>query len=1457
MTVLRSVTLQKNTVLLRVSPKDWDKIKLRVTSKNNDQIRHYYYRTIKRINKLVSPAFMLDASKTEETNKAILCWWRLREKLGFNSAKKKKRCSKPRNLRMLINALERQMLLDQETMKKAKKRNVKELEGDEVAAAAAAAAAGGGGGGAQCGDAPCSSTHPRVPSMDGQHLGSPPKKPRVEPAGAGGSKGHGSHGHKDGSPAKEPSKRGRPPRKPSASSAKAKAAAAEEAKAAAWQKWEEAATVGVSQLAEAAAQLELTSTEPERQHGGDHVKGRDVMMQEQVQVQEQEQAEAPLRSPCTEDAEVAGARISLDLGEGRGEAVGGAPGGGPGGVRLREAALAGAGDPKRPGQAAAVAKESATPVPVPAPGPLVDAGAGAAAPLLVACSTRPPSGAPALGQPDAAPAPAVPAAQPPLAGPCASAGGSRRVVGAAAQQPPINAALAGKEPGGGGCDGAAKVKLQLFPWDAATRTALEQGGHNPHVELTLRMRKTVASVVQHLSKKWEGLLAAQGCQLCLLPFAAAASGQAGGGQVPRPELWGRPDSSATAAEVHAALGRPSLFQLRYGWLPVAAAASPHVPDAIATHQLPPAHAAICPVPASQAAPLRPVLDGSYSHFGCSSQGPSLAPPAAAAGAAAGNASATSRESTAAPPPPPAPPTSATPPAPGPAVAQVAAPHTTPSSSSSCTLAQSMSSFASPAGVQRLLPQSGREWPAAAARGAAGGALMLGKVAAAPATTPAAAAGDRCGDGSGSRGLMMPPPALFSPSKRLQPGEDSWLLEESRDGFGRSAWALQVPHAPLPIPFPFPAWICTPLPLLAPFLPYLLCGRGEIVNKWLMECRGLGWVCFPHLQAQQQQQQLQQAGESQQPSAFATSPAAYHHVAGTGAGTGAGAGAAGPWRTTLMRNPSLGLDVAAWADSCTNMSLSLSELLGPVSLGAGGGSCSTPGSFYPCSSPSTFLQQAAAVFETPDKPEVAAGARAGSRNCATAGAGAGAGAGGLAHTAAVSAAAAAAADADRGVPGGCGSSTEPFLLPRQQQQQQQQEEGSFLDLLLPQSQLWGTGDTEDAAPAQPAAPPCTGPNNNGPVDFASISGSRMQQAEAAPGAGDRPFLLQSNAAAAAEAPAEAEEALAHTSFQKREHRGDAREEEERPSSPPPSSSYPAPLRDSMPLELYWPDSLGSMGISLSAVPDGGSRGGGEALPLPAESSGHHLLMLDSSMSLGGFFRLSGGASAPAEELLPPPPCQPAPSAATHTTAAPTVAAATAATAAGGGAGLGDGVTPGHGSRKASRKAQGRGGSRGHNHVAADNAAATGAPSGGRAFGALFEHLSAEAMPVSARQATPVFCRLAPPGLRGSLLDDAGVDGSADWDSSMLGGRKILRFFRCDAGLSSSEAVHPVSLADAVGCRRCAFSLQPAAAAALQVATWGGCSPLQMPVPSARPPRHRPHGGGHVAAVKRAVLEVHLP
>ncbi|KAM0934028.1 putative transcription factor MYB/SANT family [Dioscorea sansibarensis] len=115
-----------------------------------------------------------------------------------------------------------------------------------------------------------------------------------------------------------------------------------------------------------------------------------------------------------------------------------------------------------------------------------------------------------------------------------------------------------------------KLKLQLFPIDEYTRRALEKDSQNPHLELTLSSRKRISSVLEHLNRKWGNSSVAYG-ELVLFPYIIQQR------DIASCQKWTIEDTDASAADVYATIGSPTIFRLRYGWFPVAGHSSETIP----------------------------------------------------------------------------------------------------------------------------------------------------------------------------------------------------------------------------------------------------------------------------------------------------------------------------------------------------------------------------------------------------------------------------------------------------------------------------------------------------------------------------------------------------------------------------------------------------------------------------------------------------------------------------------------------------------------------------------------------------------------------------------------------------------------------------------------------------------------------------------------------------------------
>ncbi|XP_076948326.1 TSL-kinase interacting protein 1-like [Bidens hawaiensis] len=109
-------------------------------------------------------------------------------------------------------------------------------------------------------------------------------------------------------------------------------------------------------------------------------------------------------------------------------------------------------------------------------------------------------------------------------------------------------------------DPLTKIKLQLFPIDEVTRSGLEKDGLNPFLELTLKARKKISSVIKHIHMKWSGSRIAIG-EPMLVPYDAHLRQS----QSPMCTRWTSKDFNITAGDVYTAVQSPAVFRLSYGW----------------------------------------------------------------------------------------------------------------------------------------------------------------------------------------------------------------------------------------------------------------------------------------------------------------------------------------------------------------------------------------------------------------------------------------------------------------------------------------------------------------------------------------------------------------------------------------------------------------------------------------------------------------------------------------------------------------------------------------------------------------------------------------------------------------------------------------------------------------------------------------------------------------------------
>ncbi|KAB5552383.1 hypothetical protein DKX38_009694 [Salix brachista] len=134
-------THQEEESFFNALRQNFEKITRHVQSKNKDQVRHYYYRLVRRMNKLLGPRLYLDAKNSKDTNAAMLrCASGLKifgECIDYNaimdqgfvsylgidedsrwsllakySCKASKLHLKPRRFKIFVEALENQLLKD-------------------------------------------------------------------------------------------------------------------------------------------------------------------------------------------------------------------------------------------------------------------------------------------------------------------------------------------------------------------------------------------------------------------------------------------------------------------------------------------------------------------------------------------------------------------------------------------------------------------------------------------------------------------------------------------------------------------------------------------------------------------------------------------------------------------------------------------------------------------------------------------------------------------------------------------------------------------------------------------------------------------------------------------------------------------------------------------------------------------------------------------------------------------------------------------------------------------------------------------------------------------------------------------------------------------------------------------------------------------------------------------------
>ncbi|KAL9250583.1 TSL-kinase interacting protein 1-like protein, partial [Drosera capensis] len=100
-----------------------------------------------------------------------------------------------------------------------------------------------------------------------------------------------------------------------------------------------------------------------------------------------------------------------------------------------------------------------------------------------------------------------------------------------------------------------KMRLQLFPLDEAVRRGLEQDGHSPYLELTLRPSKQISSVLNRIRNKWGGSSIAIG-EPILFPYMVSVE------NLSNSTCWTLNHRGITTGYVYKAVGSPKTFRLR-------------------------------------------------------------------------------------------------------------------------------------------------------------------------------------------------------------------------------------------------------------------------------------------------------------------------------------------------------------------------------------------------------------------------------------------------------------------------------------------------------------------------------------------------------------------------------------------------------------------------------------------------------------------------------------------------------------------------------------------------------------------------------------------------------------------------------------------------------------------------------------------------------------------------------
>ncbi|KAL2613046.1 hypothetical protein R1flu_024738 [Riccia fluitans] len=449
---------------LRQVGKNFEKITSRVQTKNKDQVRHYYYRVIKRMNKVLSPSLVLDAKNSTYVHSAMLRWWSLLEKHSCSASKLR---LKPRRFKTFVTALEYQLSKDRKKPKKkssppsaASKKHTTPIEASDGTLIEPG----------ECTTSGIASSKAPADEHQSLTLGGGRKAAVKRKATNSGSRKCSS---------KTEAKRPPRPRKKPADGKRSKAAN---------DKWEKEGSVGVASVEDAAVELlardyvaegNLPDSDSSNTICKVHLKGNEATVD-------------PQTGQISSATSAAFSKLVL-------------------------------------------AERPALVNVKPMAGSKI---VGSSAPLLNATDTWP--------RLEIIPDLSIEARK------------SMAFLGTRCNNCSSLGCKRVEELNNDNTD--SKLKLQLFPFDDRIRKALEQDGLNPHLELTLKARKSISSVLNHLTQKWGRAAVATG-DLRLFPFSSQRSCGA------IRQSWSNLDSDVSAADVHAALGNPTVFRLKYAWFP--------------------------------------------------------------------------------------------------------------------------------------------------------------------------------------------------------------------------------------------------------------------------------------------------------------------------------------------------------------------------------------------------------------------------------------------------------------------------------------------------------------------------------------------------------------------------------------------------------------------------------------------------------------------------------------------------------------------------------------------------------------------------------------------------------------------------------------------------------------------------------------------------------------------------